>query len=288
MGGETRIEEYKPGRRVRTAQERRTLSIALWIVYLALYVIALRSTHGSLHGPVLVLGIAFPWIVSLSTKRAVADYNRALGPSLASLRSGDAARAELELRALAERFAWPRFLRRLTAYNLGLALLRQGKLDEALARFVDADRRGGWVTIDGSLAASLSMMHSLANRVEMAEAWLVEARQRYTLVTTKSPFSSLQAEVLLDLRKGRFAEVHHRLESGWAEIEYAMKGESLRPLRVLRAFSATRSAAYREGATAGASLAALEPIRPGEFDYLAVAWPDLGRFLAEHGAPVRV
>ncbi len=273
-------EAYRPGRRVRKAAGRRQLTLAIWVVYLIAFAALIRTVQGSLHLPILIAGVLFPWLLALATKRAIANFNLALAPGLQSLRSGDPARAERDFRAVQGRFGWPFFLRRMSTYNLAQSLLRQGKYDEALAALVDADRKGGWITIDGSLAASLSMVHALSNRMELAEEWLVEARQRYVGVATVTQFPTLQVEVIVDLRRGRFADVQRHLDENWSKIEYSMKGESLRPLRLLRAFSTTQTGDYRAKPTVASLVAPLEPTRPGEFDYLAVEWPELSQFLA--------
>jgi hypothetical protein len=274
---------YRPGRRVVTMGARRSRGIAIAVGYVLAAVVLLRWVPTSLHTGVLVCVAAGPWALAVSSRRSIAAFNQALQPGLARLREGDPARAEIELRSVVSRFGWPRFLRRMALYNVGQALLRQGKLGEALEALVRSDETGGWFTIDGALAASLSMVHALEGRVEIAEVWLEEAKRRYAHATTKHPYAFLQAEILLLLRKGRFSAVEERLDAEWSQIEYAMKGESLRPLSVLRAFATYSGGDYRRGGALHPSLAQLETLRPGELDYLGASWPELARFLAEHG-----
>ena len=83
-------------------------------------------------------------------------------------------------------------------------------------------------------------------------------------------------EVLGDVTE--LAAVKERLRRDWVEIENASKGESLKPIRVFRAF-ATAQAADGGEAEVGPLLAALHPARASDFDYLATAWPELRSFL---------
>ena len=56
-------------------------------------------------------------------------------------------------------------------------------------------------------------------------------------------------------------------------------GETLRPLRVIRAF-AIASTGPRNAGMADASLALSRPAYPGEYDFLGKAWPEMQTFLA--------
>jgi hypothetical protein len=273
---------HRPGRRRWTFGQYRSLSWLFWAGYTALLYVVSRATPGDLRWALLVAGPLTPLLVFGAVRRAITAYDRECAPALASLRRGDPERAEVGLRAMQKRFHWPPFLSRLTSYNLAQALLRQGRHPEAIEALSDSDRRGGAKNIDPAIAGTLALVHALAGNLELAEEWLVESHRRYAGRITATPFPVLQSEVVVDLRRGRSSQVLRRLEGSWEEIEHSMKGETLRPVALLRAFAAAESGGLREAGTLERTLARLRPVRPGEFRYLAVAWPALEVFLQMH------
>ena len=268
---------YLPGRAVRTLEAQKRPWQVFWAVYTVIcFILVLR-----LGAPLRWVAVAFAWVPvihSWMVKRAIKQYQLDAAPAVEALRRDEPAIAEGHLRALREKTRWPRALHNTTSYNLGLALYRQGRLEEAIDVLADADRRGGTVTIDPSIASSLALFHALRGELQLAEPWLVEAQRRYAgrVTATRSP--SLQPEVVVQLRRGELAAVKERLRRDWVEIENASKGESMKPIRVFRAF-ATAHAADGGEAEVAPLLAALHPARASDFDYLCTAWPELRSFL---------
>ena len=64
--------------------------------------------------------------------------------------------------------------------------------------------------------------------------------------------------------------------------EGMLTGETLRPMRVLRAF-ALASSDPRNAGKAEIDVAAARPQYPDEYRFLGVAWPEMAVFLASHG-----
>lgn len=277
---------YRPGRRVASPAEQRGFAVGVWLTYTGFCLLAACAAPRDVAPVIVLAGIVASFIYRVTIARTIARYNQLCAIALGSLGRSDPERAEREFMLLRSRFWWPRFLGRITTYNLALTMLRRGRHEEAIAALSDADRRGGALTIDPALAATLSYVHSLRNEVDLAEVWLAEAKRRYLGRVTTSPFANVLAEVAVDLRRGRFIEVRRMLESKWTEMEHTMKGETLNPLRVLRAFATAQASGVRDAGGTSQLLAAVHVARPGEFDYLATSWPELATFM-QVGLPGR-
>jgi hypothetical protein len=273
---------YLPGRSVRTATGVRARAFVIYGLYLASYFWWIRYVPGDQR---LLAGIAFvcvPLIYGQVHKRILGAYNRDVAVALATLHQGNATRAERDLETLQARYRWPRFLGRLTAYNRALAVMRQGRLDDAIAMLVDADRRGGAIGMDGAIASTLGYLHALRGDVELAGTWLAEGKRRDLGLTHATPFPHILSEIAIDLRASRFREVQARLDRDWAEMESSMKGERLRPLRLLRAFAAAQTTDVRDSGTIAPLIAGLHGVHADELAYLGAAWPALDAFIRAH------
>jgi hypothetical protein len=273
---------YLPGRRLRTAASVRSTNIAIGAAYAAIAVMVLQLVHGGARTMLFAAIVAVPFLYIASIKRTIARYNVSYKAAIAALHQGDAARADRDLRALEQRFRWPRFLVRLSGYNRSLALLRQGRHDDAIELLSDIDRRGGVINNDAAIAGTLAYVHALRGNVETAAAWAAEeATRRASLRAATGAFPDVMCEIALELRLGKFVAVQKRLADHWGEMEQTMNGQRLRPLRVFRAFAAAQLAQtdVREAGAVAPLLAGLHPARYEEFAYLGAAWPELEQFL---------
>lgn len=272
---------YLPGRAVRTLAARQLI----WYGALALCVAAaIVLIHWA--GPsewrwgVLLVPCAPLAMTTLANWRTQ-KYAVESAPAIAALRRGQPAQAEQDFIALRGRFRWPRAVRNLILYNLALALHHQGRHSEAIAALAEADRSGGSVTIDAAIASTLALCHTLTNNVELAQSWLTEGRRRYAGQVTAGSFPDLISEVALALRRGQYEEVRRRFDSDWTEIINSRTGETLNPLRILRAFALAQLDGPPD--QTAMLIKALEPRRPADFGYLAKEWPELRAFLATLG-----
>jgi hypothetical protein len=279
-------EHYLPGRPLRTGTSTR---VTVWLVMIGYWVALIYAVRWipiedrRVASAVLAfVPVVLTALYGRAVKLRVARYNAASAPVLAQLNAGSLALAERELTRLEAQFAWPRVLRNLATYNRALAVMRQGRHDEAIALLADADRRGGGTGIDAALAGTLAYTHALRGNVEPAGSWMMEAMRRGAGRAPGAPHGNIMAEVAVDLRRGRYAEVKLRLDNDWVALEAGMKGESLRPLRVMRAFAVAQASGVRESGAIEPLLSALRPGRPGEFAYLGASWPELARFLAAY------
>ncbi len=262
-----------PGRRLRSAREGQ---VVFWIVYLGALVAAWQVVPRP-YLTLTVIGIALVPIVwrRLHVQR-VAQFNNTNKLMLETLQRNPE-RAAREFEQLADRYRRPAGLHRLAGYNRALALLRIGRLDEAVDVLDAIDRAGGVINLDSAIAGTLAYLHALCGNLAPAEAWLVEAKRRSP--TSPSKFPHLLSEIAIDLRAGKAREVATQLEEDWAGIEHAMTGERLRPLRALRAFALAQAGGAREAGAAEPVLAALRPASYQELAYLGAKWPELDQFL---------
>ncbi len=132
-------------------------------------------------------------------------------------------------------------------------------------------------------AAKLVIYNALLGRVDEAEAFWTKLEQRgHEPSQPSAPAMRTFARGLLDCRQGRASTAATLLDEKWSELEAFLAGETLRPLRVVRAF-AHAAADARNAGIAESLLASARPVYAGEFTFLGVAWPEMQQFLAAHG-----
>lgn len=269
---------YLPGRTVRTASSVRFQSTVIWagLSFVVAAVLVANGVRVGMWG--VVVAVAIPLAYTALLKSRLRAYNVANAPAHAALKQGDAATAERGFAANRERFRYPRVLPRLTDFNIAQSRFRQGKLRDSMALLADVDRRGGVLNVDGAIAATLAYGHALCGEVELAETWLAEGHRRYARYPNVPAYADIHSEVVLDLRRGRAAEVAKRLADDWRQIESTLTGERIRPLRVLRAFAVAQSSDPREAGAIAPILASLESAN--DVAYLGAEWPELARFIA--------
>jgi len=264
------VSDYQPGRRVR----RRGLSI-LWSFYFLFAFITCSSLDGDARSATIIVLGALPFAYGVIRKSIVARFNAVNRPGLEQLRD-DPADAERTFAEIERRFRWPRYLRRISAYNRAIALLKQGQLDEAVGVLVEVEQHGGVIGLDAAIAANLAYLHALCGRIELAEAWQAEVSRR---AGPQPGLPHVLTDIAIELRKGHAAELRNRLDDQWRAIEAALTGARLRPVRVLRAFAIAQSSDIRDAGAVEPALAALRPARYAEFAYLGKQWPELDQFL---------
>jgi hypothetical protein len=172
-------------------------------------------------------------------------------------------------------------------HNLGWTLMRRGELQEAIAIATNneechADALKA-VALFPTSAVDLALYHALAGHLEEAQAWFAKAEQRSN-ESCAPGFPAMKAYVraLIECRKGNCVEASRLLDERWGECETSLTGEVVRPIRVVRAF-AHAATGPRNAGVAETLIASARPIAfAGEYDFLAVAWPEMAAFLAAH------
>src|SRR6185295_16419000 len=113
--------------------------------------------------------------------------------------------------------------------------------------------------------------NALLGRVEEAERWMAEVEKRGGFESNlRFPAMKAFARAVVDCRSGRTAEAVKALDERWTEYEAVLSGETLRPMRVVRAFAIAASGP-RSAGMAEAALANTREAYPGEYRCLTVA-----------------
>jgi hypothetical protein len=214
-------------------------------------------------------------------RRFVADNSE----GIAALARGDLKAARDIFWRWAEGTKLPR-ASALARHNLGWTLMRQGELQHAIDVLIDNEQRNSGalraIGMSPTSAVDLALDHALLGDLPAAEKWLAEAAQRSQQLKPPS-FAAMQAftRAVIDCRAERCAEAARMLDERWPEYEAALTGETLRPLRIVRAF-AISAAGPRNAGVAETVIAAARPAYPTEYDFLGKAWPEMASFLASH------
>ena len=214
---------------------------------------------------------------------AAKRFNSANAAGLQSLAEGEFARAEGEFAVLSRRFRWLGAFGAIASFNLALARLYQGKLEDAIERFGAIEKRASVsaLNVKPNAACYLAIAYALRGQLDFARTWLAEAEKQANRSPHKSTLTGLIAfgRAIIELREGRDREVLEWLDPRWRGLEGSLTGGSMRFFTVLRAFATARAGGEREVGAAERILHGLDPIRPGEFAMLEAEWPEMQRFL---------
>ena len=213
--------------------------------------------------------------------RRVGTWPPEIEEGIGLLRAGDlgAANARLEV-VLADARIHPAFRAVALAWR-GLICLRHGDPARAQDLWAEVARSGHWR--ESGLRFAFCGVPGLLALAAAVEGDLPRA-QRFLESSPRiggelGLGSRLLASTYLAARSGDPQAAREMAREHWASAEATLAPGELRALRVLAAFAQTdvQSAvarSWREGARPG---------WPGELDYLARTWPELGGYLAQHG-----
>ena len=227
--------------------------------------------------------------MSVGSVRAVRErrsFVREHNAAIAALARGELEKAHDVFRSWAKDTRVPR-IAALSRHNLGWTLLRMGKLEESLAVYVDNEEYNPnalkAIGLACTSALDIALDHALLGDLAAAETWMATAEQRQAGLTLPTvPGMKAFTRAVIDCRSARAADAARMLADGWAEYEGTLQGDTMRPLRVVRAF-AIAQAGPREAGNAEVLLAASRPAYPREYEFLGTHWPDMASFLAAHG-----
>jgi len=267
-------------------------TITIWLLNIAMAVAIYGmlsngpTTAGVLAtiGGFIAIGVIILGVASVFVRRR---WRRAL----AELTNAEAAlsRGQLDLACeIFKRWSESRnaILSAIARHDLGWTLLRQGRLEEALAVVSDNDSAHERVlkrlTLHGTSSADLSLCCALLDKIEDAESWLQVTERREAIAANASlPAMKVFARAVLDCRKEQCEDAARLLDAQWPACEAALTGSVLRPMRVVRAY-AHAAGGPRNSGVADNLLASSRPVYDGEYDFLGVAWPAMQTFLVTH------
>ena len=171
---------------------------------------------------------------------------------------------------------------------LGHAQMSAGRLDQAIETLATVER-GRKVLFSSAVrtlaAAHLAFAQALAGQLEASERWATEARSRLGKNRDDRIDYAARlclAEAVVMLRRGRPEDASALLEKNWTVMREVLNGNTMRVAEVLSAF-AESARGVRQSNTMAERLVRVEPVRPGDFTFLGVQWPEMQAFLAAHG-----
>ncbi len=204
----------------------------------------------------------------------------------AQLEAGEFEAAGAELERICEAAAGEADYHAQFTYLRAIAFMRAGKPDAALPLFM-AVLQSGWFRRRGlralypQLLGNIASAYALRGTQESAEYWEGLAHDATPLDRSAE---LLPMHALIGIRRGRFEAVLIDAEREWAAAEQVFALPEMNALRVLCAYAAGMAPAKSgRNAAMDAHLRAIATFRPGDFDYLAVNWPQFQAFLAQHG-----
>ncbi len=188
----------------------------------------------------------------------------------------------------------PRFVKQppyhaVNLLNLGQAQLCSGAFDDAIASYARVERTKTLLFASNVrifAAIELALAYALGrDGLDTAERWLAVARKR--LAKTQDDRVNMGArlrfvEAIVLCRRGDHAGAIALLERHWLELRYTLSANNMRTVELLRAFAEAQGP-LREGNVVAERLVRIEPVVPGELDYLGAAWPEMQMFQAAHG-----
>ncbi len=157
---------------------------------------------------------------------------------------------------------------------------------ELLQRVMDSGRfsgRIGRALETWRYVAALAYAHAIAGDVEAAQARLAAVDAEIALNRRDM---LLTIRVFIMCRAGQFEEVIALFDTHWRTAETQLTVGGARTARMLEAFALEHRTAdgYRsdESDRMRRALDRAREARPGAYEYLAVAWPELADFLSRH------
>jgi len=219
-------------------------------------------------------------------RRAVSIIRRS-DDAVALLNQGrvDEAAAEFD-RLLSESVESPR-IHVLMLYNRGVAEMYLGNVEEAIA-ILDASIRSHWFKAwkpiyGGQAYQALAVAHLYAGRLD--EARLIGTLAHQELSEAKR-LLMLPVDTMILAREGRFDEALGLLVQYAAAAEGLLLPNSMRALRMLKAFLLSLSDPTAERHQEMQELVrSAWPQRPLEYRAMAYTWPQFQQFLNTQGVP---
>jgi hypothetical protein len=238
---------------------------------------------GALIASVVALVAWLGWL-----NRRTRAFNVENEEAMRALGRGERERAVQIFDRLVTRYKRPRSVQMVARYNLGWGLLQRGELARAAEVFASVDRARSLVFVSNVHYVSplhLATTYALLGQLDAAARWIAEGEKRVRAGggSVRAVAGPLElARAIVACRRGAPGEAAVALETSWRELESALTGELLRPLRLLRAFAVAQSESARGSGAADVLLTPLRGALPDEFAWLATGWPELRAFLATH------
>ncbi len=172
-------------------------------------------------------------------------------------------------------------------HNLGWTLMLEGRVEDAATILEDAaehyQRALDRVSLLPTTRGDVAICNALLGNLDVAEAWCLKSAEPVKGPPRPSfPGMLALSRGIIDCRRGRAAEAMVSLEHAWTEHEACMTGETLRMMRVVRAFACASADGPRNQGLVERVLGDTRPRYEGELAFLGGTWPEMAAFLAAH------
>jgi hypothetical protein len=289
---------YLPPRRTRLRAIFNPL-VVIWVVLIVVFLAIwhfLNDGSNSATGPHASSGTDSPLLTLMPVaffvvflgyflfmRRRATRFNAENIEALKLFAAADYAGAAARFAELTRKYRSPANLPAVAEYNEALAIMRGGALEEALARLTALDRRitRSVLGLRPLVASQLAVIHALRGEPALSDQWIVETTARLTLSGNPRVIEGTLAlaRLINDIRRDERAAAVRALDANWATLESTMVATELRPFRALRAFAVAGGGIPAQNPEAPGACTGFADARPGELDWLGVAWPEMQEFL---------
>jgi hypothetical protein len=205
--------------------------------------------------------------------------------ALAERRFGDALAV---FRRLRDEHAKKPLYRAVALVNIAEAELWAGRLDEAIAAYVDIERTTGVLFSAGIrviAASELTLLYALKGDLEASTRWSAETMTRLGKTHDERLVHGVRvclAEAIVLCRRGAAAEAVGVLDARWTTMRHAFTANWMRVVEIVRAFAEAQGP-QREQNVVAERLVRVEPVVGDELAFLGAGWPEMRAFLVAHG-----
>ena len=200
------------------------------------------------------------------------------------MHSGELDAAAESLDGLLSRNPKKSLVRALFLCNRGYTDILQGNLESARQRLLEAkgDFKNSQMfgpDFPAILSGNIVVCEALLGNVDDADKELLAAVEN---LREMSEGLFVRPRGLVKLRRGDFVAADQIFSEGWRKAGGTNHEVEMKTLRILRAFALSHLESTSDRRSAMADLiAGCYPYEVGEFDYLAVKWPELKAFMIE-------
>jgi hypothetical protein len=286
---------YKPKRRGSFAPSGKTVG---WFTFavIAFFVLGIMRVNISTEHWYVLAAVLFVWYLGkfILRNRRLHRIVQENQDAVALLESSQLDEGARRLDQMCQKPTMPQF-HAFLVFNRGVGYLRQCNPDRALSLFA-AVLNCGWLEVQNNsffvyyplLLNGIATTYAIKGDIPSAEHWQGIAHDH---ITPERIGTLLPMDTLIGIRNGRYEIVVSDAEKNWENAESNQPAGQMKNLRILCAFALSyvnhnnvQDEKIRE------FLDGARPFRMGQFDYLAVNWPELKAFLQYHGfsTPVTV
>jgi tetratricopeptide (TPR) repeat protein len=165
-------------------------------------------------------------------------------------------------------------------YNRAVAYLLEGRHQRALSIFNAIEKSGRmsgrrFLHLQPNLLLEMGCCLALSGELEQAESYLRRAAEK---LQPPEDGRLLFLEAVIGVRRGRYDATVARIQEQWKRAEGALRGPTIRTLRMLHAYALAKAGRASEPAFTTA-VAGAQPSEPADFHWATKNWPEFAAFV---------